>query len=102
MMTFKSFPEFKSVEAFVEFCMDDERTEFTHNDLTSLNYRTRTPVCVIRHQLEDYGLTLETRAIPRKTRGFKTHDYADRFKDFVGGGSGNDQIIGMVGISRPF
>ena len=102
MMTFKSFPEFKSVEAFVQFCMDDERTEFTHDDLVALNYRTRTTVCAIRAELETYGLTLKTRAVPRKTRGFKTHDYADRFKDFVSGGSGGDQVIGMIGISRPF
>jgi|ERR1700690_1945035 len=100
--SFKSFPEFKSVEAFIEFCMDDERTEFTHENLTALNYQTRTPVYSIRAQLEAYGLTLKTRAIPRKTRGFSTSDNAGRFEGFVGGGSGGDQIFGMVGAIRPF
>lgn len=64
--TFKSFPEFKSVEAFVEFCIDDERTEFTHEDLMALNYRTHVPVCTLRVQLEAYGLTLKARIVPRK------------------------------------
>jgi hypothetical protein len=100
--SFKSFPEFKSVEAFVEFCLDDERTEFTHEDLTALNYRTRTPVAELRSELEAYGLSLQARAVPRRVRGFKTHDYADRFEGFVGGGSGGDQIFGMIGATRPF
>lgn len=100
--TFKSFPEYKSIETFVQLCMDDNRAEYTHDDLLALNYRLKTPIRVIRAELESYGLTLTVRPIPRKTRGFMTHDYADRFKDFVGGGSGGDQIIGMIGISRPF
>jgi hypothetical protein len=100
--TFKSFPEYKSIETFVQFCMDDERSEYAHDDLTALNYRTNLPIHTIRAELESYGLTLKNRPVPRKTRGFMTHDYADRFKDFVGGGSGGDQIIGMIGISRPF
>lgn len=31
-VTFRSAPEFRSVEAFVEMCIDDERTEFTHDN----------------------------------------------------------------------
>jgi hypothetical protein len=100
--SFKSFPEFKSVESFVEFCLDDDRTEFSHEDLTALNYRTHAPVAELRSQIEAYGLSLQARSVSRRTRGFKTSDNAGRWEGFVGGGSGGDQIFGLIGATRPF
>jgi len=71
-ITFRSAPEFASVEAFVQLCCDDDRATFTHEDLVALNYRLRTPVSAIRDSLEAYGLTLEGRAVGRRVRGFTT------------------------------
>ena len=50
-------PEHESVEAFVEFCMDDEVDTFTHEDLGHIAFSTRQSRCVVRGELESYGLT---------------------------------------------
>jgi hypothetical protein len=71
-ITFKSAPEFASIEAFVQFCMDDDKETFSHEDLTALNFRLRTPVASIRQALESFGLALETRLALKRTRGFTT------------------------------
>lgn len=65
-------PEYVSVESFVEFCLDDERDTFSHEDLTVLNYSLRKTVAVLRGELEAYGLRLAARIPPKKTRGFTT------------------------------
>ncbi len=65
-------PEYESIESFVEYVLDDEVEEYTHNDLTALNRRLNIPTHVIRDQLDDYGLTLVRRAPEKKTRGFNT------------------------------
>jgi hypothetical protein len=72
MTTFRSAPEFATVEAFVQFLLDEDRAEFTHEELTALNYRTRTPVAAVRTELEGYGLVLARRDVERRTRGFTT------------------------------
>lgn len=54
-------PEYASVEAFVEYCIDDERVEFTSADLGALNRHTRRPVHELRLELETYGLRLALR-----------------------------------------
>jgi len=74
-ITFRSAPEFRSVEAFAEFCFDDDRSAFTHEDLAALNYRLRTPVAAIRAALEAYGLTLAVRDPARRVRGFTTSSH---------------------------
>ena len=92
--------EYLSVEAFVEFCMDDERTTFTHVELGELAYATKTSRCKVRKELEGYGLTLEPRAALKRTRGFTTNSN-DRFygpgSEKMHGGSGHEQIRGMAG-----
>lgn len=70
--TFRSWPEYKSVEAFVEFVIDDERSEFDWEDLQYLNYRTRQTVQAIRAELESYGLKMQVREPERQVRGFTT------------------------------
>ena len=93
-------PEYLSVEAFVEFCMDDERETFTHVELGDLAYATRTSRCVVRQSLEGYGLTLEQRRPEKRVRGFGTSSH-DRWygpgSSKSHGGSGHEQIRGWAG-----
>ena len=65
-------PEFASVLAFVQWCCDDERSEFSHEDLTQLNWQTGARMGDLRKELEGYGLKLAARAFEKRVRGFTT------------------------------
>jgi len=94
-ITYKSAPEYKSIEDFVQYMIDDERTEFTNEDLAALNYRTRTPVAQIRKALEAYGLKLSIRDPEKRTRGYTTSDHDRWFgpgSEATHGGSGFDNL----------
>lgn len=71
-ITFKSAPEYASIEAFVQHIIDDDRIDFSHKDLSALNYRTRLSVRVLRGMLESYGLSMLIREPERHIRGFTT------------------------------
>src|SRR5271157_4772815 len=73
-ITYKSAPEYRSIEDFVQYLMDDERTEFSHEDLAALNYRLRKPVGEIKKALESYGFNLSVRPVEKKPRGFSSPD----------------------------
>jgi hypothetical protein len=73
-ITFRSAPEYKSVPDFVQFCLDMDSLEFTHEDMHALAYRTRRPYQAIRLELEGYGLRLAVREIPKYVRGFGSCD----------------------------
>jgi len=66
-------PEYSSIETFVQYLLDDERDSYTHEELTALNFRTRTPVNVIRKELEGYGIMLANRPNEKKVRGFSSN-----------------------------
>jgi hypothetical protein len=74
--TYKSWPEYASIEDFVQFLIDDERDQFTHEDLQALNYRLRRPVKDIKEELQGWGFTLQLREPEKKVRGIQTpsHD----------------------------
>jgi len=93
-ITYKSAPEYKSIEDFAQFLIDDERTEFTHEDLAALNYRLRKQVAEIKKELEAYGFKLAEREKESKARGFKTSDH-DRWY-----GPGSDKTHGGSGFSN--
>lgn len=99
-ITYKSAPEYKSVEDFVQYLMDDERSEFSHEDLQALNYRTRQPVQKIRKELESYGLRLQERSPEKKPRGFQSPDhdrwYGPGSSPTHGGSPGKDWTPGMA------
>jgi hypothetical protein len=61
METTSATPEYDSLEEFINFCLDDERTTFNGNDLCRLNGRLRRPIPELRRELEGYGLKLATR-----------------------------------------
>ena len=94
------YPEYESVEAFVEFCLDDERDHFTTADMQILNRVTRTRLQDVREALEGYGLRFVPRVPQRAVRGFTANPH-DRWygpgADRTFGGSGQDQISGWAG-----
>jgi len=96
-VTFKSAPEYKSVEDFVDYKMDDEDDEFDHEDLAALSYRLKSSPGKVRKQLEGYGLKLKKREPEKKGRGFQSPDH-DRWygpgsaPTHGGGGSGTKWI----------
>lgn len=91
-------PEYESIEAFVEFCLDDDRTMFTTNDMLALNRATHTRLQDIRAALEDYGLSFVPRERERCVRGFTSNPH----NRWTGEGrtyatSGWEQIAGFAG-----
>jgi hypothetical protein len=95
-----SNPEYESVESFVQDCLDDERTTFTHEDLGELAYGLQRSRCRVRADLEGYGLTLAPRAVEKRVRGFTTSSQDRWFgpgSSNSHGGSGHEQITGFAG-----
>jgi hypothetical protein len=65
-------PEFESIETFATFLIDDDREEFTHEELIALNTNLHIPIGKIKKELESYGFKLAHRPIEKHTRGFTT------------------------------
>lgn len=65
-----SAPEYKSVAAFATWLSDDEREEFTHEELQTLCVVLRASAPTVRAALESYGFRLGTRVPFRAVRGF--------------------------------
>lgn len=93
------FHEFESIENFVQFCIDDRREEFTHEDLAELNAATHQRRQDIRAELEGYGLRLAVRRPERACRGFSTSSH-DRWSGPgscpTHAGSGWEAIFGFA------
>lgn len=68
----KTLPEFANIETFGQFLLDEDREEFTHEDLAALNASLNRPVREIRAELESFGFRLATRANEVQVRGFST------------------------------
>jgi hypothetical protein len=92
--------EFESVEDFVEYLMDDDRTEFDWRHLNCLSSRTGKSNRALKHELERWGFTLAERRAPKRCRGFNTNSH-DRWygpgSSKTHGGSGWEEITGMAG-----
>lgn len=94
-------PEYQSVEAFVQYLIDDEgEEEFDHFHLGLLAHaldRSRRDLCV---ELETWGLALKKRYTEPSFRGFSTSSN-DRWygpgSSPCHGGSGYQQISGFAG-----
>lgn len=66
-------PEFSSIESFVQFLIDDERTVYSHEELQQLAFYTRAKSTRELHlSLDDIGLTLKKREHEKRVRGFTT------------------------------
>ena len=93
--------EYASVEDFVQFMLDDERTTYTHEDLAALNFRTRMPLNNIRKELDGYGFKLAARAPEKQVRGFTSNSH-DRWHGKgslpTHGGAGIDASTGRATV----
>jgi hypothetical protein len=89
--------EFQSIEAFVQECMDDERTTFNHEELGELAFTLQTSRSKVRAELEAYGLTLAARPVMKSVRGFTANNHNRWDGNPCGGGSGWEQISGFAG-----
>jgi hypothetical protein len=93
-------PEHESIEAFVEYMVDDEREVFTHADVNAIAQATRTSHHKVREDLEKYGLRLACRNNEKNVRGFSSNPH-DRWygpgSERTHGGSGWEQINGFSG-----
>jgi len=90
-------PEYESVETFVEFLLDDDRTEYDHEDLRALSYSLRQSPRKVRAELDSWGLTLKRREHEREVRGYSSWDENRWQGNPCGGGSGWEQIAGFGG-----
>jgi hypothetical protein len=94
-------PEYRSVEAFVEYLVEDEGdTEFDHFHLGLLAHsleRSRRDLCA---ELEEWGLKLKRRHSEPSFRTFSSNPH-DRWygpgSSPTHGGSGYEQISGFAG-----
>lgn len=93
-------PEYESIETFVQYVMDEDRTMFDHNDLGELACGLQRSRCKVREELEGFGLTLAPRAFEKRVRGFTTSSNDRWFgpgSSNSHGGSGWEQIAGFAG-----
>lgn len=97
------FVEYQAVEVFVQHCIDDDMTQFTHVDISALAFNLRKNISTIRAELESYGLSLAPRAILASTRGFKSNSH-DRWtgpgSSPTHGGSGIDTTTGRATVTN--
>ncbi len=87
-------PEFASINAFAEYLMDEDREEYTHEELTALNMRTHMKVADIHKELDSFGFKLAYREPEKHVRGFTTSSN-DRWY-----GPGADKMHGGAGIDN--
>ena len=94
-------PEFSSVESFVQFCMDDEKTDFSPGDAQkiakALKMGNHQPII---EELKSFGLKLAVKEATREVRGFSSNPNGTF--PFSGANStfstpGGDSILGFVG-----
>jgi len=90
--------ELTSVEAFGEYLLDDERTEFTFEEAEELAEALGLSVAgSIIAALKGYGFTMAERVPEKRVRGFHANNH-DRWQACpMHGGSGWEQISGFGG-----
>ena len=94
-------PEMESVEAFAEYLLDDDRTEFTFDEAEglagALGFSVAAPVI---RELKGYGFAMAAREPERQVRGFRANSHDRWFGPGAcrtHGGSGWEQISGFGG-----
>lgn len=67
--------EFESVDALAEFLIEDDREQYTHQELQCVYYRTSRPLREIKAALADWGLSLQRRDFEHTPRGITAWDH---------------------------
>jgi hypothetical protein len=89
-------PEFASLDAFMEFLLEEDRDSFTFEEVTELNRVLQVPFASIRAQLQAVGFKYETRPKTKEFRTFSANSHNRWTGNPCGGGSGWESIIGMA------
>lgn len=100
-----SEPEYKTIDAFVQYKFDDEQDTFTATELQALarniDYKTRKLkgalppqglVTSIKQELESYGLKLQQRETTKHFRGSMSNAHGSNPFAGMGGGSGFTEV----------
>lgn len=92
-------PEYASVEALVQFLMDDERTSFFPGEAQAVAIATRRDQKAVSDELKEYGFTTVALDVQKVTRGFNsnpngTHPFQANPTYTTSGGS---NILGFAG-----
>ena len=94
-------PELTSVEAFVGFLLDDDRTSFSYAEACALAEVLCVHESAVIRELRSYGLSYLGRPVEsRRVRGFTTSSNDRWFGPGSSpshGGSGWEQVIGFAG-----
>jgi hypothetical protein len=93
-------PEYKTIEEFAEYLLEDERASFNVTELVALSRDVKKSYHVVRLELESYGFTFERRKHETHARGVSSNDndrWYGRGADKTSGGSGWEQITGFAG-----
>jgi len=93
------FPEYASVQAFIDAKMADEDFDVHVWEVDALSYATRTSAITLRKRFTDEGFTLVKRATAAPRRGYTAWDNNRWAGNECKGGSGQDQINGFGGQS---
>jgi hypothetical protein len=92
-------PETESVEAFVQYLLDDERTSASFEEAEEVAESMKVHVAVVVRALKGYGVVVN-RETEKRVRGFRTSSH-DRYfgpgSSPSHGGSGWEQITGFAG-----
>ena len=85
-------PEFRSIEAFAQFLLDDDRTTFLPGEVQKVAERIHRPMAEVAKELKSYGFSVSLNNKVPVVRGVNSNSH-DRFtasNGFVGGcGIGN-------------
>lgn len=90
-------PEFASVEAFVQFLMDDERSTFTPGEAQKVAEAVHRPIKEITEEIKGYGFTIQIHRVA-EARGINSnnHDLYSAKNGWVMGqaiGNGSRQMV---------
>lgn len=92
-----TFPEYASVEAFIESKFADEDFDVHVWEVTALSYATKTSAVKIRQRLSDEGFTMAKREKSDPRRGYTAWDNNRWAGNECAGGSGWEQVSGFAG-----
>jgi hypothetical protein len=90
-------PEYKSIEDFAQYCVDDDRKQYSHIELRALCFNLRQSSQMVRKSLALFDIVLSERPFEKQIRGFTSnnHNRWEACKSY--GGSGHEQINGFAG-----
>lgn len=66
-------PEYKSLQAFVEFLVDDERNSFLPGEAQAVAENAKTTLAVVVAALKDWGFEQKFNPPKREVRGFSSN-----------------------------